>query len=60
VRYTRYGDADLNGVVDFDDYVRTDAGFNGNRTGWTNGDFNYDNGVDFDDYVLIDQGYNSQ
>jgi hypothetical protein len=26
VRYTYYGDTDFNGVVNFDDYSRTDAG----------------------------------
>ena len=28
MKYTYYGDTDFNGVVDFDDYSRTDAGFN--------------------------------
>ena len=31
VKYTYYGDTDFNGVVNFDDYSRTDAGFNGDR-----------------------------
>jgi hypothetical protein len=60
VRYTWYGDADLNGRVNFDDYVRTDNGFNNHHTGWTNGDFDYNGAVNFDDYVLIDLGFNSQ
>ena len=60
VKYTYYGDADFSGSVDFDDYVRTDAGYNLGRTGWLNGDFNLDGLVDFDDYVLIDLGFNSQ
>ena len=51
VRYTSYGDADLNGVVNFDDYARTDPGFANSRTGWVNGDFDYDNVVNFDDYA---------
>ncbi|MBC8107292.1 MAG: hypothetical protein H7Z14_11930, partial [Anaerolineae bacterium] len=33
VKYTYYGDVDFNGLVDFDDYSRIDAGFNNNRTG---------------------------
>jgi hypothetical protein len=60
VKYTYYGDADFNGKVNFDDYVRTDSGFNNHRTGWVNGDFNGNGVVNFDDYVLIDQAFNTQ
>jgi hypothetical protein len=60
VKYTWYGDTDFNGVVDFDDYVRTDSGFNGGLSGWLNGDFDFNGLIDFDDYVLIDLGFNSQ
>ena len=60
VKYTYYGDTDFNGAVDFDDYVRLDAGFNGNRTGWFNGDFDLNGDVNFDDYVLIDLAFNTQ
>ncbi|MBC8107493.1 MAG: hypothetical protein H7Z14_12950, partial [Anaerolineae bacterium] len=60
VKYTYYGDVDFNGLVDFDDYSRIDAGFNNNRTGWFNGDVDYNGIVDFDDYSLIDQAFNTQ
>jgi hypothetical protein len=60
LRYTMHGDADLNGVVDFDDYSRIDQGFNNHKTGWVNGDFDYNNVVDFDDYSLIDFAFNTQ
>jgi hypothetical protein len=60
IRFTFYGDADLNGVVNFDDYVRTDNGFNNHLSGWTNGDFDYNDQVNFDDYVLIDLAFNTQ
>jgi hypothetical protein len=60
VKYTYYGDNDFNGVVDFDDYSRTDAGFNQFRTGWLNGDFDGNGVVDFDDYSLIDLAFNTQ
>ncbi|MBC8108250.1 MAG: hypothetical protein H7Z14_16810 [Anaerolineae bacterium] len=59
-KYTFYGDTDFNGIVDFDDYSRIDAGFNNNRTGWINGDFDFNGIVDFDDYSLIDLAFNSQ
>ncbi|CAN5710341.1 hypothetical protein BH09PLA1_BH09PLA1_03200 [soil metagenome] len=60
VKYTWYGDTDLNGVVNFDDYARTDNGFNNGGTDWFHGDFNYDNVVNFDDYALIDRAFNTQ
>ncbi|CAN5640658.1 hypothetical protein BH09PLA1_BH09PLA1_09890 [soil metagenome] len=60
IRYTYYGDADLNGVVNFDDYSRIDNGFLNNRTGWVNGDFDYNNVINFDDYALIDLAFNTQ
>jgi hypothetical protein len=60
IKYTYYGDADFNGKVNFDDYVRIDAGFNEHRTGWFNGDFDLNGVVNFDDYVLIDLAFNTQ
>ena len=60
VTCTTVGDANLDGEVNFDDYVRTDQGFNGQLSNWANGDFNYDDEINFDDYVLIDLGFNSQ
>jgi beta-glucanase (GH16 family) len=60
VKYTWYGDTDFNGVVNFDDYVRTDSGFNNQLSGWLNGDFDLNGVVNFDDYVLIDLAFNSQ
>jgi hypothetical protein len=60
VKYTYYGDTDFNGKVNFDDYVRTDNGFNNHLTGWLNGDFNGNGQVNFDDYVLIDLAFNTQ
>jgi hypothetical protein len=60
VKYTYYGDTDFNGKVNFDDYVRTDSGFNNHKTGWMNGDFDGNGQVNFDDYVLIDLAFNTQ
>jgi hypothetical protein len=59
------GDTDFNGVVNFDDYVRTDNGFNnqtqpGFNVSWSNGDFDSNGVVNFDDYVLIDFSFNNQ
>jgi hypothetical protein len=60
IKYTWYGDTDFNGVVNFDDYVRTDNGFNNHLSGWLNGDFDLNAVVNFDDYVLIDLAFNTQ
>ena len=62
VRYTYYGDTNLDGKVDGSDYARVDAGFlaKGALTGWYNGDFNYDGKVDASDYTLIDNAFNTQ
>ncbi len=60
VKYTYFGDANLDGVVDGDDYTLIDNGFNNSLTGWHNGDFNYDGVVNGDDYTLIDNAFNTQ
>ncbi len=60
VRYTYYGDTDFNGIVNFDDYSRIDAGFNNTRSGWINGDFDLNDVVNFDDYALADLAFNEQ
>ena len=60
IKCTWYGDSDFNGVVNFDDYVRTDNGFNNHLSGWLNGDFDLNGAVNFDDYVLIDLAFNTQ
>jgi autotransporter-associated beta strand protein len=60
VKYTYFGDANLDGVVNGSDYTLIDNGFNTQLTGWRNGDFNYDGTVNGDDYVLIDNAFNMQ
>jgi hypothetical protein len=60
VKYTYYGDANLDGVVNGSDYTLIDNGFNANLAGWRNGDFNYDGVVNGSDYLLIDNAFNTQ
>jgi parallel beta-helix repeat protein len=60
LKYTYYGDTNLDGAVDGSDYTRIDAGFYTGATGWFNGDFNYDSAVNGDDYTLIDNSFNMQ
>ncbi len=58
VRYTLYGDANLDGVVDFADLVRVAQNYSRTGTGeWYLGDFNYDGDVGFADLVKVAQNY---
>jgi alpha-L-arabinofuranosidase len=60
IKYTYYGDANLDGKVDGTDYGRLDNGFLFVRTGWFNGDFNYDGLLNGSDYTLLDNSFNNQ
>ena len=52
VRYTRYGDANLDGVTNIADFSRLAANFN--RAGqWLDGDFNYDGVTNLDDFTAL-------
>jgi hypothetical protein len=51
--YTYGGDANLDGKINIDDYVRIDTGIASGLTGWSNGDFNYDGKVNIDDYTTV-------
>jgi fibronectin-binding autotransporter adhesin len=66
LRYTYYGDTNLDGKVDASDYSRIDVAYAtdkitpGSMTGWFNGDFNYDGVINGSDYTLIDNAFNTQ
>ena len=62
VKYTYFGDADLNGVVDNStDYFLWATGFSDNLTGWLFGDFDYSGSVDNStDYFLWATGFSDQ
>jgi len=60
VQRTYYGDANLDGVVNADDYFMIDSGFISQAKGYQNGDFNYDDEVNADDYFLIDSAFIGQ
>ena len=60
VKYTYYGDTNLDGIVDGTDYSRIDNGFANHLAGWANGDLNYDNVINGSDYTLIDNAFNQQ
>jgi hypothetical protein len=58
VKYTYFGDADLDALVSTNDYFQIDNVFTGNKTGWINGDF--DGAVTTNDYFLIDSAFTGQ
>jgi hypothetical protein len=75
VKYTYFGDTNLDGVVNASDYLAIDSAFNANQAilanpganpnayleaGWANGDFNYDGLINGDDYTMMDNAFNSQ
>jgi hypothetical protein len=60
VRYTYFGDADLDGAVTTNDYFQIDNGFLDSRSGWINGDFDYDGSVTTNDYFVIDNAFLNQ
>ncbi len=61
VMYTYGGDANLDGKINIDDYIRIDNGVANGLTGWSNGDFNYDGVVNIDDYTqFIDANIGTQ
>jgi hypothetical protein len=60
VKFTWNGDANIDGVVNADDYFQIDSGFISQKGGWYNGDFNYDGVVNADDYFQIDSAFIGQ
>lgn len=60
VKYTWDGDANLDGLIDIDDYFLADTGLALALAGYANGDFDYDLFIDADDFFLIDLAYLQQ
>jgi hypothetical protein len=62
VRLTYNGDANLDGLINIDDYVQIDSGYLAQPASptYAQGNFNYDDRIDIDDYVLIDSAYLGQ
>ena len=58
---TEYGDWDLNGKVDFADFLTLSANFGTDRKAWTDGDANGDGHVEFSDFLQLAQyfGFNA-
>ncbi|MGC4003367.1 MAG: autotransporter-associated beta strand repeat-containing protein [Pirellulales bacterium] len=59
VKYTYLGDANLDGLVNGDDFFMFQFGYSGAApyTGWAFGDFDYNGTIDGDDFFLFQLGY---
>ncbi len=65
VKFTYFGDTDLDGVVTAADYANIDLAFAhqqtlGPQSGWANGDFDYDGQITAADYSLMDSAFAAQ
>jgi hypothetical protein len=60
VRYTYYGDADLNGATTLDDFTLFLNGYQTGGNTWVQGDFDYSGLVTLDDFTLFLAGYQQQ
>ena len=56
---TEVGDTNLDGSVEFDDFLSMSRGF-GLPGGWADGDFNADGLVDFADYLLLSGNFQGE
>jgi hypothetical protein len=57
VSFTRYGDTNLDRVVDIGDFARLSANFN-MPSNWYSGNFNYDVNTDISDFALMSGNFN--
>lgn len=57
VRFTRNGDANLDGAVNFTDLLTLAQHYGQATATWDQGDFNYDGAVGFDDLLALAQNY---
>lgn len=58
VRYTRVGDANLDGITNISDFALLAANFNLTDTGWNKGDFNYDGATNIGDFSGLAANFN--
>ncbi len=58
VKYTLLGDANLDGLVNFQDLVTVVQNFNKAGTDWAHGDFHYGSSTNFVDLVAVVQNFN--
>ena len=59
IKYTYFGDANLDGKINTSDVTVTDNSYNSGIPGWASGDWNYDGLLNSSDVTLYDNAYNS-
>jgi hypothetical protein len=60
IKYTYYGDADLSGGVNLDDFTLFLNGYQAGGTSWSGGDFDFSGAVTLDDFTQFLGGYQKQ
>jgi autotransporter-associated beta strand protein len=60
VKYTYYGDNDLSGATNLDDFTLFLNGYQNGGTTWVKGDYDYSGGVTLNDFSLFLKGYQQQ
>ena len=58
LRYTLYGDTNLDRIVDIGDFASVAANFNITDSTWFKGDFNYDQITEIADFALLAANFN--
>jgi beta-glucanase (GH16 family) len=58
IKYTLLGDANLDGLVNGEDFTILASNFNQPATSWDQGDFNYDGTVNGEDFTLLAANFN--
>ena len=58
VKYTLAGDANLDGLVNFNDLVAVVQNFNKSGSDWADGNFTYSTSTSFNDLVIVVQNFN--
>src|SRR5205823_13388398 len=58
LRYTYYGDVNLDHKVDLTDFTFLAAHFNSQNSRWTWGDFNFDDQTDLTDFTFLAANFN--
>ena len=51
------GDTDLNGIVDFDDFLQLARAFGQSDQGWAGGDFDGNGITDFEDFLSLSRSF---
>lgn len=54
---TRAGDANLDGAIDFADFLKLSAGFGMDSSGWAAGDFDGNDKTDFTDFLALSSNF---